>query len=108
MAGSGDDSARLVRLDDLRLCLANAFERLQLTPEDAEGLAGLLLDSELRGHLDHGAAALATLAALYRGGKLNPRPRVRVLEETIQQRGHRLPLHRPNSSLNSAITQRPE
>jgi LDH2 family malate/lactate/ureidoglycolate dehydrogenase len=82
MSGSGGDSARLVRFDDLRRCLANAFERLHLTPEDADGLAGLLLDSELRGHPDHGAAALATLAALYRDGKLNPRPRVRVLEET--------------------------
>ena len=35
-----DRDARLVRIDDLRRCLAIAFERLQLTPEDAEGLAG--------------------------------------------------------------------
>jgi LDH2 family malate/lactate/ureidoglycolate dehydrogenase len=82
MSGNGVDRARAVCIDDLRLCLANAFERLQLTPEDAEGLAGLLLDSELRGHSDHGVAAFGTLATLYRDGKLNPRPRVRVLEET--------------------------
>jgi LDH2 family malate/lactate/ureidoglycolate dehydrogenase len=82
MSGSGGDSVRLVRCDDLSLSLANAFERLQLTPEDAEGLAGLLLDSELRGHPDHGAAVLATLAVLYRDGTLNPRPHVRVLDET--------------------------
>jgi LDH2 family malate/lactate/ureidoglycolate dehydrogenase len=71
-----------VRLDDLRRCLATAFERLQLTPEDAEGLSGLLVESELRGHPDHGVAALGVLAGFYRDGTLNPRPRVRVLHET--------------------------
>ena len=71
-----------MRIDDLRSCLASAFERLDLTPEDADGLAGLLVDSELRGHPDHGVAALGVLATLYRDGKLNPRPRARVLQET--------------------------
>jgi LDH2 family malate/lactate/ureidoglycolate dehydrogenase len=71
-----------VRIDDLRRCLARAFEGLQLSPEDAEGLAGLLVDAELRGHPDHGVAALGLLARLYRDGRLNPRPRVRVLRET--------------------------
>jgi LDH2 family malate/lactate/ureidoglycolate dehydrogenase len=74
--------ARLVRIDDLRRCLAVAFQRLRLTPEDAEGLGGLLVDAELRGHPDHGVAALEVLARFYREGKLNPRPRVRVLHET--------------------------
>jgi LDH2 family malate/lactate/ureidoglycolate dehydrogenase len=76
------EGARLVRIDDLRSCLAIAFERLNLTPDDAEGLSGLLVDSELRGPSDHGVAALGVLAAFYRGGKLNPRPRARVLHET--------------------------
>jgi LDH2 family malate/lactate/ureidoglycolate dehydrogenase len=74
--------ARLVRIEDLRRCLATAFERLQLPRKDAEALAGLLLDSELRDHRDHGVAALGLLTTLYREGKLNPRPRVRVLSET--------------------------
>jgi LDH2 family malate/lactate/ureidoglycolate dehydrogenase len=82
MSGTGADSVRPVRIDDLRLCFADAFERLRLTPADADGLARLLLDSELRGHPDHGAAALGILATLYRDGTLNPRPRVRVLSET--------------------------
>ena len=77
-----DRDARLVRIDDLRRCLATAFERLQLTPEDAAGLSGLLVESELRGHPDHGVAALGVLAGFYRDGTLNPRPRVRVLRET--------------------------
>jgi LDH2 family malate/lactate/ureidoglycolate dehydrogenase len=77
-----DRGMRLVRIDDLRRCLVTAFERLQLTPEDAEGLSGLLVDSELRGHPGHGVAALGVLAGFYRDGTLNPRPRVRVLHET--------------------------
>jgi LDH2 family malate/lactate/ureidoglycolate dehydrogenase len=82
MADDHGEGVRLVRIDDLRRCLAVAFERLRLPPEDAEGLAGLLVDSELRGHPDHGVAALAVLAGFYRDGTLNPRPRVRVLQQT--------------------------
>jgi len=72
----------LVRIHDLRRCLAIAFERLELNAEDADALAGLLIDSELRGHPDHGVAALEPLADFYREGKLNPRPSVRVLRES--------------------------
>ena len=72
----------VVRIDDLRDCLVAAFERLGLDPEDADGLAGLLLDSELRGHPDHGVAALGLLIRLYSDGTLNPRPRARVLRES--------------------------
>jgi LDH2 family malate/lactate/ureidoglycolate dehydrogenase len=82
MAEDRSEGARLVRIDDLRRCLAIAFERLGLTPGDAGELGGLLVDSELRGHADHGVAALPVLAAFYRDGALNPRPRVRVLRET--------------------------
>jgi LDH2 family malate/lactate/ureidoglycolate dehydrogenase len=82
MANDDSDGARLVRIDELRGCVAIAFERLGLTAGDAAGLAGLLVDQELRGHRDHGVAALEVLAALYRDRKLNPRPRVRVLQET--------------------------
>jgi LDH2 family malate/lactate/ureidoglycolate dehydrogenase len=77
-----DRGMRLVRIDDLLRCLVTAFEHLQLTREDAEGLSGLLVDSELRGHPGHGVAALGVLAGFYRDGTLNPRPRVRVLHET--------------------------
>jgi LDH2 family malate/lactate/ureidoglycolate dehydrogenase len=82
MANDQSAAARLVRIDELRRCLAIAFQRLQLTPEDAEELGGLLVDSELRGHPDHGVAALGVLAGFYRDGSLNPRPRVRVLHES--------------------------
>jgi LDH2 family malate/lactate/ureidoglycolate dehydrogenase len=82
MADEREQGARRVRIDDLRRCLAAAFERIGLEDEDAGALADLLVDSELRGRPDHGAAALGVLAAFYRDGTLNPRPRVRVLTET--------------------------
>jgi LDH2 family malate/lactate/ureidoglycolate dehydrogenase len=81
-AGDGIEGERLVRIDELRRCLGTAFERIGLAPDAADELAGLLVDSELRGHADHGVAALATLVALYRDGRLNPRPDVRVVSET--------------------------
>ena len=82
MAEDRGEGTRLVRIDDLRRCLAFAFQRLRLAPGDAEALGGLLVDSELRGHAGHGVAALEVLASLYRDGTLNPRPRVRALRET--------------------------
>ena len=71
-----------VRIEDLRGCLAGAFERLGLDAEGADDLAGLLIDSELRGHPDHGVAALAPLIRLYSNGDLNPRPQIRVVQES--------------------------
>jgi LDH2 family malate/lactate/ureidoglycolate dehydrogenase len=71
-----------LRIEDLRACLAGAFAALGLDARGADELAGLLIDSELRGHRDHGVAALGLLMRLYRDGALNPRPEVRVLSET--------------------------
>jgi LDH2 family malate/lactate/ureidoglycolate dehydrogenase len=82
MADGRSADARLVRIDDLHRCLSTAFERLGLTAAGADELAGLLVDSELRGHPDHGIAALEVLTTFYRDGKLNPRPNVRVLRES--------------------------
>jgi LDH2 family malate/lactate/ureidoglycolate dehydrogenase len=82
MADNRSADPRLVRIDDLSRCLATTFQRLNLTPEDADGLAELLVDSELRGHPDHGIAALGLLADFYLDRKLNPRPNVRVLRES--------------------------
>ena len=78
----GGEGARRVGIDELTRCLTEVFERLRLGRDEAEGLAGLLVDSELRGHPDHGVAVVGTLAGFYRDGTLNPRPGVRVLNET--------------------------
>lgn len=82
MAENSGNDIRLVRIEDLRQCLITSFERLQLPREDAEQIAEVLLDSELRGHESHGVHLLGFLADAYRGGGMNPRPRIRVLRET--------------------------
>ena len=44
MGDKRSDGSQSVRRDDLRRCLTEAFERLELSSEDADGLAGLLVD----------------------------------------------------------------
>jgi len=44
------DGSQSVRLGDLRRCPTEAFERLELSSEDADGLAGLLVDQRSRRH----------------------------------------------------------
>ena len=82
MAEKRGNEMHLVRIEDLRHCLVAAFERLELPREDAGEVADVLLDSELRGHESHGVHLLGFLADAYRGGGMNPRPRIRVLRET--------------------------
>ena len=79
MAENLDNEMRLVQIEDLRHCLIAAFQRLELPPEDAEQVAEVLLDSELRGHESHGVHLLGFLADAYRSGGMNPQPRIRVL-----------------------------
>ena len=81
MAENWGDETRLVRIEDLRHCLIEALVPLELPRVDAEQVAEVLLDSELRGHESHGVHLLGFLVDAYRGG-MNPRPRIRVLRET--------------------------
>jgi LDH2 family malate/lactate/ureidoglycolate dehydrogenase len=82
MAENPGTGIRLVRIEDLRHCLIAAFARLELPREDAEQVTEVLLDSEMRGHENHGVHLLGFLADAYRGGGMNPRPRIRALRET--------------------------
>jgi ureidoglycolate dehydrogenase (NAD+) len=77
-----DQTARGVRIADLRACLAAGLERVGVPPGDAGLIADVLVDAELRGHDDHGAAFLGLLVGWYRAGALNPRPQIRVVQET--------------------------
>jgi LDH2 family malate/lactate/ureidoglycolate dehydrogenase len=82
MVENSGNEMRLAQIEDLRHCLIAAFQRLELPPEDAEQVAEVLLDSELRGHESHGVHLLGFLADAYRSGGMNPRPRIRVLRES--------------------------
>src|SRR5215210_5026973 len=81
MAENRGNEMRLVRIEDLQQCLIAAFERLELPRGDAEQVAEVLLDSELRGQESHGVHLLGFLADAY-GSGMNPRPHIRVLRET--------------------------
>ena len=81
MAENLGNEMHLVRIEDLRTCLIAAFERLELPREDAQQVAEVLLDSELRGLESHGVHLLGFLADAYRSS-MNSQPRIRVLRET--------------------------
>jgi LDH2 family malate/lactate/ureidoglycolate dehydrogenase len=71
-----------VDLVNLRACMEQALERLGTPRDHAEAIAEVLLDCELRGYDDHGVFFLGELAKWFRGGGLNPAPRIRVLQES--------------------------
>jgi len=82
MAQSTDNEGRVVRITELRRCVIEACLQLDLPRKDAEQVAEVLVDYELRGHESHGVHLLGVLIDLYRQRGLNPRPQVRVLRET--------------------------
>src|SRR6476469_3722212 len=77
-----ESAGHLVPIDDLRRCVADAGERLGMPPSEAEQVAEVLLDCELRGHESHGVHMVGWIADNIRLRHHNPRPNVRVLRET--------------------------
>ena len=82
MAGETGDVARTVRIEDLQACLQAALEKLDMPSDHAAGLAALLVDTELRGHPDPGAAMLHYLKEVFQAGRYNPRPKITTVSET--------------------------
>ena len=72
----------MVRINELRRCVIEACLQLDLPRKDAEQVAEVLVDYELRGHESHGVHLLGLLIDSYRQHGLNPRPHVSVLRET--------------------------
>jgi len=65
----------------LHSALQQCLQQQRVPPDQAEQIAAVLLDCELRGYDDHGVAFLGSLTEWYRSGALNPTPRVQVLRE---------------------------
>jgi len=82
MAETSKTDARLVRIEDLRGCVVAVLGRVAVPEEHAGQIADVLLDSELRGHDDHGPVVLGQITASFAGGRWNPCPAPRVLRET--------------------------
>ena len=61
MAQSTDNEGRVVRINALRRCVIEACLQLDLPRTDAEQVAEVLVDYELRGHDSHGVHLLGLL-----------------------------------------------
>ena len=71
-----------VRVGALRATLVALLERLDFPSDDAGRIADVLIESELRGYEDHGVYMLTFLLGWVRGGNVNPRATIRVVDET--------------------------
>ena len=69
--------------EDRLLAFATAcFERAGLEAEHAGLISRLLVNSDLRGVRSHGTGLVSVYCSRFEQGRLNPRPRVRVVQET--------------------------
>jgi ureidoglycolate dehydrogenase (NAD+) len=82
VTGSIAGEGRSVGIAALRTFLETALGRLDVPAADAEQIAGVLVDAELRGYESHGAFALERLIGWYRSGGMNPRPAMRTVSES--------------------------
>ena len=71
-----------VREDRLLAFATACFEKAGLATEHAGLISRLLVNSDLRGVRSHGTATVNGYCESFEGGSLNPRPRVRVVQET--------------------------
>ena len=74
--------ATRVPADRLRTLIARIFEAAGASPPDAETVAEVLVEADLRGVESHGSTRVAGYVSMIRLGLLNPKPDVRVLRET--------------------------
>ena len=61
--------------------LASAFERLGLPGDDARTVAELMTQAEVQGSDGHGVIRLAPYLRRIRGGAVNLKPGIRVMQE---------------------------
>ena len=68
--------------DDLRQLIAALFEKAGTSRQDAELMARLLVDSDLRGVFSHGTKQTSGYVHMMLEGRVNPKPTVSVVSET--------------------------
>ena len=67
--------------EELRARVANIFTRLGVPSEDAGIVSHHLVEADLRGVHSHGVIRVPTYVQGIRGGKINPRPKIEVVED---------------------------
>ena len=71
-----------VPADEMRTFITALFEKAGTTREDAELLAKLLVQTDLRGILSHGNGQAPNYLRMILDGRVNSRPKIRVVSET--------------------------
>lgn len=72
----------VVRADGLRDFVANLLNAVELPVKDAEIVARILVEADLRGVESHGVTRLHGYIQMVRSGLVNPNPKIAVLRET--------------------------
>lgn len=72
----------MIEISAAQVFAQEVLQRLDVPKPDAESIAEVLMDCELRGYEDHGIWFLAAVVTWYQSGQLNPRPQVRVLRDS--------------------------
>ncbi len=77
-----EERAIVVRADRLRAFVARLLTALGVPGGDAETVAEILVEADLRGVESHGTTRVAGYVSMMRLGLLNPKPNVQFLRET--------------------------
>ncbi len=73
----------LVHADKLETLARQIFAALGAPEEDARWIATLLVRANLRGHDSHGVIRIPQYAGAVKRGEINPKPAIRVVQETL-------------------------
>ena len=76
------ERVRVVGPERLRTFVARLFTALGVPEREAETVAEVLVEADLRGVESHGTTRVAGYVTMIRQGLLNPKPKVEVLKET--------------------------
>ena len=71
-----------VTSQDMQSFITQAGQAVGLPADKAEFLAQRLVEKDLRGVFSHGSERMPIYVRQFRGGELNPDPRVRIVQET--------------------------
>ncbi len=61
---------------------SQVFQRLEMTPADADAIATLIVRNDLRGVVSHGTERIGIYVRQFQNGELNPRPHVRIVDDS--------------------------
>ena len=73
---------RMVRADRLRPLVRSLFTAVGVPDADAETVAEVLVEADLRGVESHGTTRVAGYVSMITGGLLNPKPTVELVRDT--------------------------